>query len=89
VNRAQHALAVKAFRAKKPPRMGVVDSAGISTKPWGARRIYGIGMSGGPSGPSRAAMTHWQRSTGVKPTSAPKAMRAIGMRRRTRRPFGL
>lgn len=87
MNARERSLQVKAFRAKKPPRMGVVDAAGISTKPWGANRKYGIGFSGGPTGPSKRAMTHWSRATGVRPTTSPqKAMRSLGIRRR---PFGL
>lgn len=72
----------KAFRAARLPKMPSVDRAGISTKPWGARGIRGIGLTGSAD-PSRTAMQAWERATGVKPANPLRGLR----RRRARSPF--
>lgn len=73
----------KAFRARRLPQMARVDAAGLSTKPWGARRPYGIGFSvGNGGGPSKPALQAWERATGgIRKPQRPRGMR------RPRRPF--
>jgi hypothetical protein len=70
----------KAFRARKAPGMPALDSAGFSTKPWGANRIRGISPRAS-AGPSKRALDFWKRATGQGgPAST---------RRRRRGPFAL
>lgn len=70
----------KAFRAAKLPRMPAIDRAGVSTKPWGARGIRGIGFGGPPSGPSRTALRSWERATGQATQPRRRARRILGIR---------
>lgn len=70
----------KAYRARKAPKLPALDSAGLSTKPWGQRRMRGLSPSYS-SGPSKRALDFWKRATGqTNPAST---------RRRRRGPFAL
>jgi len=53
----------KGFRAARLPTMKPTNSLGFSTKPWGASRMYGVGLRQ-YSGPSRESMDAWRRATG-------------------------
>lgn len=71
----------KAFRARRAPTLTPTDSAGMSTRPWGAGRIAGIQPSFGRRGPSKRALDFWGSATGQgNPAST---------RRRKRGPFAL